>query len=191
MKTITISQIQSIVCDYYHILVEATQTKSRKRELVQARQVTMYFTRKKTKESLHDIGLEVAARDHATVLYACKTVNNLIDTDRSFKYDIYRINKEIINLEKKLIDEPEIRDIEIADLYDFFPHPGSYPEIEPAIVPVKFIRPKLYSIKFRRFESEVIKPQVSVELVKHFVFPYAGIASYTNCGYHGFKEHSL
>ena len=85
LKLLTITQIHQIVCDFYKIPIEATQTKSRKRELVQARQVSMYFAKQKTKESLREIGLEVGGKDHATVLYACKHVNNLLDTDRNFR----------------------------------------------------------------------------------------------------------
>lgn len=61
--------------------------KSRKRELVFIRQLCMYFARKKTKASLSQVGTYMS-RDHATVLHAIKTINNLIDTDRMIKYEI-------------------------------------------------------------------------------------------------------
>lgn len=190
MKTLTISQIQKIVCDFYRVPVAATQTKSRKRELVQSRQVTMYFARNKTKESLAQVGLEVGAKDHATVLHACKVVNNLIDTNRSFKYDIYLIERELIKLEKRILDEPEIRDIDIEDIHDYFPHPSDYPEIE--FTTVKFFRPKLWIMKFRKFESKVIN--ISERITEHqvgFTFPFANVIPCTGREHHGYRVHAI
>jgi len=94
-REITIDYIQKIVCDYYKIPVEQMQGKTRKREIVQARQVSMYFSKNLTKASLASIGSCIGGKDHATVLHACKTVNNLIDTDRHFRNQIIEIEKKL------------------------------------------------------------------------------------------------
>ncbi len=94
-KEITIDFIQKVVCDYYRIPIDLMQSKTRKREIVQARQVSMFFSKSMTKSSLASIGAQIGGKDHATVLHACKTVNNLIDTDKHFRHQIAEIEKKI------------------------------------------------------------------------------------------------
>jgi chromosomal replication initiator protein len=94
-REITIDYIQKVVCEYYKIPVDQMQGKTRKREIVQARQVSMYFSKSLTKASLASIGSSIGGKDHATVLHACKTVNNLIDTDRHFRSQILEIEKKL------------------------------------------------------------------------------------------------
>ena len=89
----TIERIQKVVCDYFQIDSEHFLSSSRKRELVQARQISMYLSRSYTKNSLATIGLQTGKRDHATVLHACNTVCDLIDTDRSFRKYVGDIEK--------------------------------------------------------------------------------------------------
>jgi chromosomal replication initiator protein len=92
---ITIDYIQKIVCDYFNMPVDSLQSKTRKREVVQARQIAMFFSKSLTKSSLTSIGTQIGHKDHATVLHACKTVNNLIDTDKQFKTDVEEIEKRL------------------------------------------------------------------------------------------------
>jgi len=94
-REITIDLIQKVVCDYYRIPIDLMQSKTRKREIVQARQVSMFFSKNMTKSSLASIGAQIGGKDHATVLHACKTVNNLIDTDKHFRHQIAEIEKKI------------------------------------------------------------------------------------------------
>ena len=68
-------------------------SKTRKREIVQARQIAMYLGRSLTKTSLAAIGAQIGGKDHATVLHACNTVSDLIETDRNFKQDVLAIEK--------------------------------------------------------------------------------------------------
>ncbi len=84
-RTITIDKIQTIVCEHFDLELATLVSKSRKREIVQARQIAMYLAKYNTRESLQNIGRKIGQRDHATVLHACKTVSNLMDTDKSFK----------------------------------------------------------------------------------------------------------
>jgi chromosomal replication initiator protein len=92
---ITIDYIQKIVCDYFSMPVDSLQSKTRKREVVQARQIAMFFSKSLTKSSLASIGSQIGNKDHATVLHACKTVNNLIDTDKQFRADVEEIEKRL------------------------------------------------------------------------------------------------
>ena len=93
-REITIDHILKTVCDYYKIPVDLMQGKTRKREVVQARQVSMFFSKSLTKASLSNIGSHIGGKDHATVLHACKTVNNLIDTDKHFRNQVTEIGKK-------------------------------------------------------------------------------------------------
>lgn len=92
---ITIDYIQKIVCDYFNMPVDSLQSRTRKREVVQARQIAMYLSKNFTKSSLASIGSQIGSKDHATVLHACKTVVNLLDTDRQFKTDLEEIERRL------------------------------------------------------------------------------------------------
>ena len=94
-REISIDYIQKIVCDYFNMPQEIINSKTRKREIVQARQIAMYFAKSLTKSSLATIGSQIGGKDHATVLHACKTVNNLIDTDKRFRGFIDEIEKKL------------------------------------------------------------------------------------------------
>ncbi|MEO6902562.1 MAG: chromosomal replication initiator protein DnaA [Bacteroidia bacterium] len=94
-REVSIDYIQKIVCDYFDLPIELLKSKTRKREVVQARQIAMYFAKSMTKSSLATIGLHCGGKDHATVLHACRTVNNLLDTDKRFKVYIDELNKKI------------------------------------------------------------------------------------------------
>ena len=94
-REISIEYIQKVVCDYFSLPMEILKSKTRKREVVQARQISMFFSKKLTKSSLANIGAHCGGKDHATVLHACRTVSNLSETDKQFK--VY-----LADLEKKL-----------------------------------------------------------------------------------------
>jgi chromosomal replication initiator protein len=94
-REISIDYIQKIVCDYFGLPLESIGSKTRKREIVQARQLAMYFSKKLTKASLATIGLHCGNKDHATVLHACRTVNNLMDTDKQFRNYVEELDKKI------------------------------------------------------------------------------------------------
>ncbi|MDL2231675.1 chromosomal replication initiator protein DnaA, partial [Porphyromonadaceae bacterium OttesenSCG-928-L07] len=94
-KELTVTKIQEVVCDYFHIEPSMLQEKTRKREIVQARYLAMYFCKKYTKSSLAFIGNQIGNKDHATVLYACKVVSDMIDTDRKFKTHVEELQKKL------------------------------------------------------------------------------------------------
>lgn len=94
-KELSIEYIEKVVSEYFNVPIELILSKTRKREIVQARQVAMYFSKNLTKSSLTTIGSKIGGKDHATVLHACKTVNNLIDTDKRFRMQIEEIGKKL------------------------------------------------------------------------------------------------
>lgn len=94
-REISIETIQNIVGEYFKIAPEKLKDKIRKREIAQARQIAMYFTKEFTKSSLKTIGLYFGGRDHSTVIHAINTVNDLCDTDKEFKKYVEDIRKKI------------------------------------------------------------------------------------------------
>ena len=94
-KTNTVEKIRDTVCDYFSLSVDAISTKSRKREVVQARQIAMYLSKQLTKNSLSSIGLAIGQRDHATVLHACKIVTDLMDIDKNFRLSVNEIQEKL------------------------------------------------------------------------------------------------
>ena len=94
-REVSIDYIQKVVSDYFQMDVETLQSKTRKRHIVQARQLAMFFAKKFTKASLASIGSQIGKRDHATVLHACKTVDNLSSTDKQFRKYVEDLTKKL------------------------------------------------------------------------------------------------
>ncbi|MFI2743436.1 chromosomal replication initiator protein DnaA [Zhouia sp. PK063] len=94
-REISIDYIQKVVSNYFQMDIETLQSKTRKRHIVQARQLAMFFAKKYTKASLASIGSHIGKRDHATVLHACKTVDNLSETDKQFKKYLEDLTKKL------------------------------------------------------------------------------------------------
>ena len=98
-ETITCTRVQRVVCDYFNISRDTLLSSSRKRQIVQARQIAMYVCRNLvTGCSLATIGAELGGRDHATVLHGCSTVADLMATDRSFRQYVTDIEKMLVTL---------------------------------------------------------------------------------------------
>ncbi len=94
-KEISMDYIQKLVCEYFEVPIEMVKSQTRKREIVQARQISMYLAKSHTKTSLKSIGAFFGGRDHSTVIYACQTVEDLIDTDKKFKAYVADIQKKL------------------------------------------------------------------------------------------------
>ena len=93
---VTIDKVQKVVCDYFNITRDTLLSKTRKRQIVQARQIAMYMSRSLINCSLSTIGAEIGGKDHATVLHACTTVNDLMSTDKTFKQYVTDIEKILV-----------------------------------------------------------------------------------------------
>lgn len=94
-KDISIEYIQKVVYNYLNIPLDQLHSNTRKREVVQARQLAMYFSKKHTKSSLASIGRHCGNKNHATVLHACRTVANLIETDKKFRQYVTEIEDKL------------------------------------------------------------------------------------------------
>lgn len=94
-REVSIDYIQKVVSDYFDLPIELLKSKTRKREVVQARQIAMFFSKKMTKSSLANIGAHCGGKDHATVLHACRTVNDLRETDKRFRGYLEDLEKKL------------------------------------------------------------------------------------------------
>lgn len=95
----SVEQIRSMVCEHLEVDEEKVKSKERKRPVVQARQLSMYFANQFTNESLARIGYKFGGRDHSTVIYACRTVQNLMETDQKYRQIVEELNKKLkVNL---------------------------------------------------------------------------------------------
>ena len=94
-KEITIDSIQKIVCEFFSVPYEKLLHKTRKREIVQARQITMFLAKGFTKNSLKTIGEHFGGRDHTTVIHSCQTVKDLMDTDTIFKENVQELTQKV------------------------------------------------------------------------------------------------
>ena len=94
-KEITVDFIQKLVADHFDVPVDTLAGKTRKRQIVIARQLSMYLAKKLTDKSLKAIGENFGGRDHSTVIYSCNTVQDLLDTDVIFKETVADLEKKI------------------------------------------------------------------------------------------------
>ncbi|MEM7106153.1 MAG: chromosomal replication initiator protein DnaA [Bacteroidota bacterium] len=94
-KEVTVELIQKMVAEHYDLTVEKLQGKTRKRSIVIARQLSMYLAKNLTNKSLKVIGDNFGGRDHSTVIYSCKAVKDLMDTDTIFKDSVHELEKKI------------------------------------------------------------------------------------------------
>ena len=94
-REVSIDFIQKAVCDYFEVPVDKLKEKTRKRQVVQARQLSMYLSKNFTKHSLKAIGKHFGGRDHSTVIHSCQAIQNLMDTDTKFKESVDDLQKKI------------------------------------------------------------------------------------------------
>ena len=85
-KPITVDDIIEKVCNHFNVTATAVNSKCRKRDLVVARQVSMYLAQKYTKMPASRIGKLVGNRDHSTVIHSCTQVERRLKADHAF-YD--------------------------------------------------------------------------------------------------------
>ena len=92
---LTIEQIQKVVCEYFDIPVDLIRAKTRKQEVVLARQIAMYIAKEMTNSSLKTIGIHFGGRDHSTVIHACQAVEEFLKTNNKQKQHIDQIRRTI------------------------------------------------------------------------------------------------
>lgn len=91
---INIDEVQKYVGDYFGVSVEMIKAKTRKKEIVIARQIAMYFAKEYTGFSLKSIGYHFGGRDHSTVIHAIQTVNDMMSEKKELKMYIDDLRKK-------------------------------------------------------------------------------------------------
>ncbi len=86
--------IQKTVSEYFGIELDDLKAKTRKKEIVTARQVAMFFCKEFTNHSLKSIGYHFGGRDHSTVIHAVHTVNDIMETDSNFRNSVNELKKK-------------------------------------------------------------------------------------------------
>jgi chromosomal replication initiator protein len=94
-KPLTVEHIQKIVCEHFAIKLSDMKAKKRTKEVALPRQIAMYLSKQLTNLSLNDIGKNFGGKDHATVIYACKQIEEKRLQDEAF-------NRMVENLLRKL-----------------------------------------------------------------------------------------
>lgn len=96
IKEVSVEYIINVVCDYFKIPTDQLSLKTRKHQVVQARQIAMYLSKKYSNASLAAIGQQCGKKDHATVHHACKTVSDHLETDKQFKAMFADIERKVM-----------------------------------------------------------------------------------------------
>ncbi|MCC6413032.1 MAG: chromosomal replication initiator protein DnaA [Saprospiraceae bacterium] len=94
-KEITVEFIQQLVAEHFNVPVEKLHHETRKRNVVIARQLSMFLAKNLTNKSLKAIGEQFGGRDHSTVIYSCRAVQDMMDTDMIFKDTVAELEKKI------------------------------------------------------------------------------------------------
>lgn len=94
-RQLTIDDIKQEVAAYYNQKVDLLSAKTRKHEVVLARQMSMYLAKNLTQMSLKSIGMHFGGRDHTTVLHSCQQIMNYIDTDKKIRQDVEFLKKAL------------------------------------------------------------------------------------------------
>jgi len=94
---ISIEKIQKAVAAHYEIKVASLLANTRSRNIARPRQIAMYLAKTLTSSSLPQIGRELGNKNHATVIYAVKSVQEMIEKDVVFAREIKRLEDVIRN----------------------------------------------------------------------------------------------
>ncbi|MBQ6653823.1 MAG: chromosomal replication initiator protein DnaA [Prevotella sp.] len=92
-KPLTVDEIIETVCRHYSVMATAVNSRSRKRELVLPRQVSMYLAQKLTNMPASRIGKLVGGRDHSTVIHSCSQIEARLKTDKGFSKELAKIEE--------------------------------------------------------------------------------------------------
>ena len=90
-KPLTIDDILEKVCGHYNVPQQQVFSKSRKRDYVLVRQISMYLAQKYTKMPASRIGQLIGGRDHSTVLHSCTAIEQRLKVDKAFSAELSSI----------------------------------------------------------------------------------------------------
>ena len=94
-STLTIETITRVVCEHLGVAENKIRDKTRKKEIVLARQIAMFLSKDLTLSSLKTIGLHFGGRDHSTVIHACNTIDEYKMKDVSFGKILEEIRNKV------------------------------------------------------------------------------------------------
>jgi chromosomal replication initiator protein len=94
-REISVENIKKLVAEHFELPLEKLQGTTRKRHVVIARQLSMYLAKNYTTSSLKSIGSNFGGKDHSTVIYSIKAVQDLMDTDTLFKETVQQLEKKV------------------------------------------------------------------------------------------------
>jgi chromosomal replication initiator protein len=94
-RPVTVDLIQKMVCEYFSMKIQDIKARKRTKEIANARQIAMYIAKKQTNLSLSEIGRYFGGKDHATVIYACKQIEEKRGKDENLNKSIENILKRI------------------------------------------------------------------------------------------------
>ncbi|MBK9096763.1 MAG: chromosomal replication initiator protein DnaA [bacterium] len=94
-STLTIETITKVVCEHLGVAENKIRDKTRKKEIVLARQIAMYLAKELTLSSLKTIGLHFGGRDHSTVIHACNSIEDMKIKDPSLNNVIDEIRNKV------------------------------------------------------------------------------------------------
>jgi chromosomal replication initiator protein len=92
---ITIESIQRTVCEYFNLPEDLLRAKTRKQEIVNARQIAMYLAKELTNASLKTIGLHFGGRDHSTVIHAYQSVEDMMRVDSKYQTHVQQVKRRL------------------------------------------------------------------------------------------------
>jgi chromosomal replication initiator protein len=92
-RRVTVDEIQRQVADYFNIKLSDLSSARRARQVARPRQVAMYLCKQMTPQSLPSIGRKFGGRDHTTVMYAVKKIEELRQTDSVLDEDIIHLER--------------------------------------------------------------------------------------------------
>ena len=94
-KAISIEYIQKVTAEHFSFPDDLLRSKTRKKEIAQARQICMYLCKSLTDSSLKTIGLHFGGRDHSTVIHAINCTEELMETDVKYRENVEAIKNRI------------------------------------------------------------------------------------------------
>ena len=90
-KPLTVDDILEKVCHHYGVSQQSVFSRSRKRDFVLVRQVSMYLAQKYTKMPASRIGQLIGGRDHSTVIHSCTAIEQRLKVDKNFGAELTSI----------------------------------------------------------------------------------------------------
>ena len=94
-RSLSVEEIQRIVCEHYKIPEDMVRAKNRKKEVALARQISMYLSKTMTPHSLKTIGLHFGGRDHSTVIHAIQAIKQARKKDKAIKEDLTALERKL------------------------------------------------------------------------------------------------